>query len=108
MEVIYENRYAITAVVLFGIGFCTVLLKQNLLKKVLGFDVMIDAACWLVAALAPASEEALVDTSGLMLVGIVMASAVSAFSMALIWRVYRRYGTIQLKELLYLVRKEDE
>lgn len=106
MEVIFENRYAITAVLLFGIGFCTVLLKQNLLKKLLGFNIMIDASCWLLAELAPAGED--LDVGQLVMVGIVMASVVTAFSLALLWRVYRRYGTIQLKELLNLVRRDDE
>ena len=106
MEAVWENRYAVTAVVLFGIGFCTVLLKQNLLKKVLGFNVMIDAACMLLAALAPRGEK--LDIGGLMLVGVVTAAAVTAFSVALIWRVYRRYGTIRLKELLDRVKEDDE
>ena len=108
METIYENRYAITAVLLFGIGFCTVLLKQNLLKKVLGFNVMSAAGCWLLAALAPVDEQAVVDPSGLMLVGIVMSTAVTAFSLALIWRIYRRYGTVELKALVNRARGEDE
>ncbi len=106
MDAIFENRYAVTAVLLFGIGFCTVLLKQNLLKKVLGFNVMIDAACWLLAALAPAGEE--VDLTGLMLMGIVTASAITAFSLALIWRVYCRYDTVALKKILTRIREDDE
>ena len=106
MEGLFENRYAVTAILLFGIGFCTVLMKQSLLKKLLGFNVMIDAAVWLLAALAPAGEE--LDVEGLMLVGVVTAAAVTAFSLALIWRVYRRYGTIHLKELLHRARGEDE
>lgn len=105
METIFENRYAVTAVLLFGIGFCTVLLKQNLLKKVLGFNVMIDAGCWLLAALAPAGEE--VDTTALMLIGIVTASAITAFFLALIWRVYRRYDTVALKEILNRAREDE-
>lgn len=106
MEAILENRCAVTAILLFGIGFCTVLLKQSLLKKLLGFNLMIDAAVWLLAALAPAGEE--LDIEGLMLVGIIAAAAVSAFSLALIWQVYRRYNTIRLKELLHRMREEDE
>ncbi len=106
MEVIVENRYAITAVLLFGIGFCTVLLKQNLLKKLLGFNVMIDAACWLLAELAPVGED--LDIDQLVMMGIALASAVTAFTLALLWRVYHRYGTIRIKEILHLARRDEE
>ena len=105
MELLFENRYAITAVLLFGIGFCTVLLKQNLLKKILGFNLMIAAACWLLAVLAPDGER--LDIEGLVLVGLVTAAAVTAFAVALIWRVYRRYGTIRRKELLKRAGRDE-
>ena len=106
METIFAHQTAVAAVLLFGIGFCTVLLKQNLLKKVLGFNVMVDAACWLLAELAPAGEE--LDIGGLMMVCIVTASAVTAFSLALLWRVYRRYGTVRLKTLLDRARRDED
>ena len=108
MEALLQNRFAVTAILLFGIGFCTVLLKQNLLKKVVGFNIMEAAACWLLAGLAPAGEEAGRSAPDLMLVGIVVAAALTAFSLALIWRAYRRFGTIELKELVNRVRGEDE
>ena len=34
--------------------------------------------------------------------------SVSAFSLALIQRIYRRYGTIDMRELLVRMRREDE
>ena len=37
---IIQNRYAVTAVILFGIGFTNLMLQQNLLRKVIGFNIM--------------------------------------------------------------------
>ena len=37
LEEIIQNRYAVTAVILFGIGFTNLMLQQNLLRKVIGF-----------------------------------------------------------------------
>lgn len=33
LEEIIQNRYAVTAVILFGIGFTNLMLQQNLLRK---------------------------------------------------------------------------
>ena len=39
LEEIIQNRYAVTAVILFGIGFTNLMLQQNLLRKVIGFNI---------------------------------------------------------------------
>ena len=44
--------------------------------------------------------------AGLVLTGIVVSVSVSAFSLALIQRIYARYGTVELGELLKLTKKE--
>ena len=48
LEEIIQNRYAVTAVILFGIGFTNLMLQQNLLRKVIGFNIMDSAVscCW--------------------------------------------------------------
>ena len=46
LEEIIQNRYAVTAVILFGIGFTNLMLQQNLLRKVIGFNIM-DSAVFL-------------------------------------------------------------
>lgn len=117
-----NNRYAVTAVILFGVGFANLMLQQNLLRKVLGFNIM-DAAIFLLLAslgyvdggVAPIVGDRGFDPlyinpipSGLALTGIVVSMAVTAFSLALIRRIHRRYGTIELRELLELAKKEDD
>ena len=56
---------------------------------------------------SPAALERIVMSSGqLVLTGIVVSISVTAFSLALIQRIYRRYGTIELPELLERAKKE--
>ena len=122
LELVLHNRFAVTAVILFGIGFMNLLLQQNLLKKVVGFNIMDSAVFLLLASLgyidggvAPIVGDRGFDPlyinpipSGLALTGIVVSVAITAFALALIQRIYRRYGTIELRELLELAKKEDD
>lgn len=122
LDMILQNRFAVTAVILFGVGFMNMMLQQNLLKKVVGFNIMDSAVFLLLASLgyieggvAPIVGDKGFDPlyinpipSGLVLTGIVVSVSITAFSLALIQRIYRRYGTIELKELLEKARKEDD
>lgn len=122
LEILLQNRFAVTAVVLFGIGFMNMMLQQNLLKKVVGFNIMDSAVFLLLASLgyidggiAPIVGEGGFNPlyinpipSGLVLTGIVVSVSITAFSLALIQRIYRRYGTIELLELLERAKKEDD
>lgn len=122
-EAIAQNRFAVAAVVLFGIGLLNMMLQQNLLKKVIGFSIMDSAVFLLLASLgyiegraAPIVDSGNADPSlyinpipsGLVLTGIVVSVSVTAFSLALIQRIYRRYGTIELPELLERAKKEED
>ena len=112
------------AMILFGIGFANLLFQKNLIKKIIGFNIM-DAAVFLLLTaqgyvdgrsapmIAEGSEAAAATLyinpipTGLVLTGIVVSVSVSAFSLALIQRIYRRYGTTDIQELLFLVKGED-
>ena len=107
---------------LFGIGFTNLMLQQNLLRKVIGFNIMDSAVFLLLASLgyidggvAPIVGDRGFDPlyinpipSGLVLTGIVVSVSITAFSLALIQRIYRRYGTIEMRELLERAKKEDD
>lgn len=122
LEMVLQNRFAVTAVILFGVGLMNMLLQQNLLRKVVGFNIMDSAVFLLLASLgyidggtAPIVGDQGFDPlyinpipSGLVLTGIVVSVSITAFSLALIQRIYRRYGTIELRELLERARKEDD
>ncbi|MGN8890125.1 sodium:proton antiporter [Dysosmobacter sp. HCP28S3_G4] len=122
LDLIVTNRFAITAVVLFGIGLLNVMVQKNLIKKVVGFNIMDSAVFLLLASLgyvdggtAPIVGDVGFHPlyinpipSGLVLTGIVVSVSITAFALALIQRVYRRYGTIELDELLERAKKEAD
>jgi multicomponent Na+:H+ antiporter subunit C len=123
LTVLLENRFAVVAVILFGIGFANVMMQLNLLKKVVGFNIMDSAVFLLLASLgyingatAPIVSEGAVDytryinplPSGRVLTGIVVSISITAFSLALIVRIYRHFGTIELDELLDRMKKEED
>ena len=123
MEVILAHYYDIAAVILFGIGFFTLLLHRNLIKKIIGLNIM-DTSIFLSLAskgyifgrVAPIVQEGVTNAeayinpvpSGLVLTGIVVSVSVSAFSLALVQRLYKKYKTIYLDEILVLAKKEEE
>ena len=123
LALIVENRYTITAVLLFMLGFGNVMLHPNLSKKVVAFNIM-DAATFLLLAsrgmIAGRTAAILTDgganpalyvnpiPAGLVLTGIVVSVSVSAFSLALIQRIYGSYGTVDMRELLELMKKRGE
>ena len=115
MEVILAHYYDIAAVILFGIGFFTLLLHRNLIKKIIGLNIM-DTSIFLFRRVAPIVQEGVTNAeayinpvpSGLVLTGIVVSVSVSAFSLALVQRLYKKYKTIYLDEILVLAKKEEE
>ena len=85
---LFTNYYETAAVILFGIGLTTLLLHKNMIKKIMGFNIM-DTAIYLfltskgyiVGRLAPivVNDDLRVETyvnpipSGLVLTGIVVS-----------------------------------
>ena len=45
-----HNYYETVSFILFGIGFTTLLFNRNLLKKIMGLNIMDTAVCLLLAA----------------------------------------------------------
>ena len=109
------------AMILFGIGFGNLLLQTNLIKKIIGLNIM-DTAIYLFLAekgyisgrVAPIvadgvqSMEAYINPipSGLVLTGIVVSVSVSALMLALTIRLYRRYHRLDLDEISKQLKKE--
>ena len=109
------------AMVLFGIGFANLLFQKNLIKKIIGFNIM-DTAIFLFLAekgyitgrIAPIVVDGIQSVEkyinpvpgGLVLTGIVVSVSVSAVMLSLTMRLYKRYGTLDLDEISALLRKE--
>ena len=116
------NFYEAVSVILFGIGFTTLLLHRNMIKKIIGFNIMDTAVYLFLAAkgyitgrVAPImvngieKQEYYVNPvpSGLVLTGIVVSVSVTAVMLALTIRLYRRYHTLDIDHISMLAKKED-
>ena len=131
-----SNFYETAAIIVFGIGFVTLLLNRNIIKKIIGFNFM-DTAIYLFLAskgyiagrIAPIVSERLGDTNisayqmgtqvpninnyinpipaGLVLTGIVVSVSFTAFFLALAVRLYREYHTLDLHEIISIMNKEE-
>ena len=115
------NFETVFAVTLFGIGLINLLLQKNLIKKIIGLNIM-DTAIYLLLAtqgyikdrMAPIIVNGNTDPnlyinpvpSGLVLTGIVVSVSVSALMLALTIRLYKRYHTMNLDEILRHIQKE--
>ena len=109
------------AMILFGIGFANLMFQKNLIKKIIGFNIM-DTAIYLFLAekgyitgrMAPIVVDGIQDVSayinpipsGLVLTGIVVSVSVSALMLSLTIRLYKRYHTLDLDEISARLRKE--
>ena len=117
-----SNYYEIVAILLFGIGFTTLLINRNLVKKVIGLDIANTAIYLFLAAkgfvtgrIAPVivngnqSTDIYVNPipTGLILTGIVISVSVTAFSLALIINLYKRYLTLDFDEIMLRVSREE-
>lgn len=118
---LFTNYGEAVAMILFGIGFGNLLLQSNLIKKIIGLNIM-DTAVYLFLAekgyiagrVAPVivdgvqSVEAYINPipSGLVLTGIVVSVSVSALMLSITVRLYRRYQTLDLDEISIRLKKE--
>lgn len=115
------NHIEAASVVLFGIGFTMLLLHQNLIKKIIGLNIMDTAVYLFLAAkgyiegrLPPIIVDGVTDSeayinpvpSGLVLTGIVVSVSVTAIMLGLTVCLYRRYHSLDLDEILMKVKKE--
>ena len=114
----FTNYEEMAAMILFGIGFTTLLLHKNMIKKIIGFSMM-DSAIYLFLAvkgyIAGRKAPIVVDgayinpiPAGLVLTGIVVSVSVTALMLALTVRLYRQYHTLDIDEITALCRKEEE
>ena len=118
---LFANYYEAISVILFGIGFTTLLLNRNMIKKIMGLNIM-DTAIYLflaakgyifgrkvpiVTGTVPEPEKYINPIpTGLVLTGIVVSVSVTAVMLSLTIRLYRRYHTLDIDEITRLVKEE--
>lgn len=122
LEILVEQRFYVTAMLLFSIGFATLLLHPNLIKKIIGLNLMDTAVFLFLAAMGyvnggkapmvePGAEAAAYINpvpGGLVLTGIVVAVSTTALFLALTHRLYQKYHSVNLDVILMLARRGTE
>lgn len=126
MNYFLSNLPEFVSMVCFGIGFTNLLLNKNMIRKIIGLDIM-DTSIYLflavkgyvagtVAPIVTMEEQiAGVNTSlyvnpipaGLVLTGIVVSVSVSAILLAITVRLYEEFHTLDIDEIIHMVREED-
>ena len=120
---LFVNYYEAASMILFGIGFTTMLLHPNLIKKIIGLNIM-DTAIYLFLAakgyiegkLAPiiVNGDLAMETyinpipSSLVLTGIVVSVSVTAISLSLVQKLYKKYHTLDIDEIMFKAGQEEE
>lgn len=128
LEKLLLNNYEAVAVILSGIGLTNLLLQRNLIKKIIGLNIMDTAVYLFLAAkgyVAGRAAPVLIQAegggwitnpdvyvnpvpAGLVLTGIVVSVSVTAFALALTLRLYEHYGTLNIDEALLKMTEQQE
>ena len=126
MEIIKNNYYEIVAIIIFGVGFTMMLLNKNLIKKIIGFNLM-DTSLYLFLAakgyvfgrispivndidnIAGATFTRYINPvpAGLVLTGIVVSVSSSAFLLALAIKLYKTFNTLDINEIIQKVNEQE-
>ncbi|WP_026476638.1 cation:proton antiporter subunit C [Alkaliphilus transvaalensis] len=111
---IIEHINYIGAMALFVIGLYTVLTHSNLLKKVIGINIMETSIFLFFVSIGYVHDGSspIINLGGgrviyvnplpsaLILTGIVVAVSITAYSLSLIMKLYEVYGTMDLDEIM--------
>lgn len=114
LEMLLVNYPYVVSVIIFGVGTLIVLTQPNLIKKVIGLNIMTNAIFLFFIALGnieggaapivdPASPAPLYINplpSALILTGIVVGFSTTAFALALIVKLYSFYGTVNAPDFM--------
>lgn len=124
MNHLLVNYQELTSVILFAIGFTMLVFSKNIIKKIMGLNIM-DTGVYLFLASMGYIEDKLTPIvpssgavnpadyanpipQGLVLTGIVVSVSVSAVMLALSVRLYKHYRTLNLDEIYEMCQKEDD
>ena len=122
-KIIMSHLTDVVSVILFIIGFANLLLNKNMIKKIIGLNIM-DTAIYMLLATqgyitglkAPILTDGVQDAasyinpipSGLVLTGIVVSVSVTALMLSMTCVLYGRYKTLDLDQILIYANKEED
>ncbi len=118
-----QNYIEVVAMILFGIGFSLLLFNRNLIKKIMGMNIMDTGIYLFLASMgyidglkAPVYDGVSMNPvdyinpipAGLVLTGIVVSVSVTSITLALTVRLYKRYKTLDLDQVYAMVYSEHD
>ena len=121
LRALMDNYIEVVAILLFAIGFSLLLFHPNLIKKIIGLNIM-DSGVYLflasmgyiqgkIAAIIQEGKDVTYINpipAGLVLTGIVVSVSVTAIMLALTVRLYKRYHTLNLDKIYMDLRKRED
>ena len=123
IQVLLINYEEAAAIILFGIGLTMLLFHRNLIKKLIGMNIMDTGVFLFLASMgyiegrkAPIITDGIQNVeayinpvpAGLVLTGIVVSVSVTAVMLSLSIRLYKRYHTPDLDDVYLLSRHQTE
>jgi len=123
LSTLLNNSEEAVAIILFGIGFTMLLFHRNLIRKLIGMNIMDTGTFLFLASMgyitgrkAPIVTNGVMELdayinpvpAGLVLTGIVVSVSVTAVMLALTVRLYKRYHTLNLDEIYKLSKHQME
>ncbi len=120
LEGLVENYFYFASIIIFSIGAHIMLTHSNMIKKIMGMNIMETAVFLLVvsigyveggsAPIVPAGGESVTFVnplpSALILTGIVVGVSLTAFALSLVIELYKYYGTTDSDEIMEIRRRE--
>ena len=120
-----ENRFETASVILFVVGLAGMLFNRNLFKKVVSMGFMdsaiflfLTSAGYVEGRMAPIITDPSVPATmvtyssplpaGLVLTGIVVSVSFTAFSLALTQRLYKKYRSLNIDEIMMQAQKSED
>ncbi|MGD0406110.1 MAG: NADH-quinone oxidoreductase subunit K [Candidatus Bathyarchaeia archaeon] len=93
--------YVIFAIALYMVGMYCLATKRNMLRLILGIEILINAANINFITFAAYAMPGFVDPMGnsFVCISIGLAGAVSAVALVIVVLAYRHYGTLDVTEL---------
>ncbi len=93
--------YLIFSVALYIIGIYCLATKRNMIRLILGIEILVNAANINFIVFAAYAMPGFVDSMGhsFAAISIGLAGAVSAVALAIVVLIYRHYGTLDVDEL---------
>lgn len=90
--------YLATSFILYSVGIYTLITKRNLIRLILGIEIMINGAHINFIAASSYWKEGFIDPSAnsIVIISIGLAASVSAVLLALTYQAYKHYRTLDV------------